>query len=243
MSELDFYNVEGIFQTHIKTKEIDEYINVLGIALKNCEYAPIPEDELKAIGENTKQVAQGLVPIRSGNLKDSINFHVTGSKNLEVYASAENMGYPYGASIEYGFHPHGGDTFVTPQPFLRPALEYASLMTQMTLKEITKQRLSPLFSGDLWSLHYGRPSFPHHKDAPWYKTHSVGIGHRMHRGQYARTTASRDTIRNNYLHYQARHNDNYGGQTQRGPYTGLGSFERRAYKQTAWGGGSKGKRG
>ena len=55
MSELDFYNVEGIFQTHIKTKEIDEYINVLGIALKNCEYAPIPEDELKAIGENTKQ--------------------------------------------------------------------------------------------------------------------------------------------------------------------------------------------
>ena len=49
--------------------------------------------------------------------------------------------------------------------------------------------------------------------------------------------------RNNYLHYQARHNDNYGGQTQRGPYTGLGSFERRAYKQTVWGGGSKGKRG
>ena len=250
--ETDFEDVgqtRGIFQVHIHTKEVNEVVNALGFALKNMQDEPIPREIMEIIGHNTVEFAKGLAPIRTSRLHDSINYHIRGSsgrETLEVFATAENLGYPYGASIEYGFHPHGGDYFVPPMPFLRPALEYATLLTKETTKEIAKNQL--ILYNDGKSAHYG-PWFDKFAHNGLMQNNGFKLGSRS---TMTRTTASRSTIQNSYLRTQHSFNQmtrrngpintkTAAGRAKYDSYSRNGKFTKGAYKQTTWGGGRRGK--
>lgn len=238
--------IEGLFQVQIQDNGFNGMVNALGLALKDLYDEPLPKELLDAIGHNTKTFAQGLVPIRSKKLHDSINYHINGGKSVEVYATADNMGYPYGASIEYGFHPKGGSIFVEPRPFLRPALEYATELTKMSMTEYAKEKI--LIYSNHQNAHYGHDI--HRMGGPLER---LSIGNRMVRGQYFKTTANRASVQK-YMRDQYLHNKYSAGKIDRRTSEGKHkyrqyapknntSFRKGAWKNTVWGYGSKGRRG
>lgn len=96
---------------------------------------------LKACGERARDYARELVPKRTGNLKDHINYEVDESDE-SVSVGVEHMTPPYGIYVEFGtgkyaetggrmtkwsYKTASGQWVTTegtqPKPFIRPAAE------------------------------------------------------------------------------------------------------------------------
>lgn len=221
----------GLFQVNIGTEDAKEFINAMGIILKNDGF--LSYDEMDAIGHNTKAFAQALAPEDTGTLANSIDYKVIKSKNnsLEVFATADKLGYPYGASVEYGYHVRGGNTFVQPRPFIRPALQYATELTKYTLQEAAINQIV--------NWHFGKGI---------YRAHNLEVGKRVVNGGPYRFSGKRETLQQGSKYLRSAYKDNQGTRTMKHNSTwkiiyGRAGHQKGGYKKTVWGGGSRGRRG
>lgn len=234
----DLFNVRSIFQVHTDTSELSNMVNALGYMIDNTDkWAMLSREQMEAVGHNTVEFARALAPERSGALQSSIDFNIIGNnKSLEVFASATDVhGYPYGASIEYGFHPHGGHYYIAPRPFMRPALGFATELTMKTLAQNAEFNLADLThwgSGKTKGAWIGNRTLP--QTNKMYKfsgsAKTVQRGDKYLRGQYQRNKES--TIINR--------SQKGSGLLYRG-FKNTG-FTKGAWRNTVWGSGDRGRR-
>lgn len=72
-------------------------------------------EELKDdIGKEITDKAKQYVPVDTGELRDSINVQADDPVNKEIYI---------GSTVEYAIYIEMGTTKMSPQPYLRPALD------------------------------------------------------------------------------------------------------------------------
>jgi HK97 gp10 family phage protein len=69
------------------------------------------EKELDVIGADMKDIAQSLVRVRTGHLQSTIYYRVSG------------MVLEFGATADYASYNEFGTWRMTPQPYLRPAID------------------------------------------------------------------------------------------------------------------------
>lgn len=234
MRNESFLETNGLFQVNVGTEEAKEFVNAMGVILKNNGF--LSYEEMDAIGHNTKEFAQALAPKATGALIESINYKVTKNNSLEVFATAERLGYPYGASIEYGYHVRGGNTFVEPRPFMRPALQYATELTRHTLQEAVIDQIR--------NWHFGKGV---------YRAHNLEVGKRTVHGNPYRFSGKRETLqrgskylRSEYTRNQTRDNKGRVPRMQHNStwkmIYGRAGHQKGGYKNTVWGGGDRGRR-
>ena len=124
---------------------ITEVTEAFGVALELLQDDVKSRERLEAIAKNTveyaKQLIQEYPAWLSGDLYRSVKSQVYGQE-IRVYADATNQnGVPYGTFVEYGYHPFGGKKYIRPRPFIRPALEFATMNTRMNLEDTVEQVL------------------------------------------------------------------------------------------------------
>lgn len=144
------------FSTNIGN--ITEVTEAFGVALELLQEDVKSKERLEAIAKNTVAYAQQLIKEYpawlSGDLYRSVKYQVYGQE-IRVYADATNQnGVPYGTFVEYGYHPFGGKKYIRPRPFIRPALEFATMNTRMNLEDTTEQVLLMAARGNLRDLHW-----------------------------------------------------------------------------------------
>lgn len=234
MTEEAFLDTNGLFQANIGTDEVKEFVNAMGVILQNNGF--LSREEMDAIGHNTKEFAQALAPKASGTLIESIDYRITNNNSLEVFATADKLGYPYGASVEYGYHVRGGSTFVEPRPFMRPALQYATELTRHTLEQATIDNIK--------NWHFGKGIF---------RANHLEVGKRVVHGGPYRFSGTRQTLQqgSKYLRgaYKRNQTRDDKGRVSRIQHNdtwktiyGRAGYKQGGYKETVWGGGSKGRR-
>lgn len=234
MVEEEYLNTSGIFQANIGTEEAKEFVNAMGALLSNNGF--LSREQMDAVGHNTKAFAQALAPKMSGRLIESIDYKVTSDNSLEVFATADRLGYPYGASVEYGYHVRGGNTFVEPRPFMRPALQYATELTKYTLQQAVIDKVQ--------NWHFGEGI---------YRVRDLSVGQRVVHGGPYRFSGTRQTLqqgskylRGAYKKNQARDDKGKVSSIQHNgtwkTVYGRAGYQKGGYKETVWGGGDKGKR-
>ena len=72
------------------------------------------ETELDPVGADMKDIARSLVRVRTGYLQSTI------------YYTANGMGLEFGATADYASYNEFGTWRMSPQPFIRPALDQSS---------------------------------------------------------------------------------------------------------------------
>ena len=93
-------------------------------ALKNVG---APKDEIKKAGQESGQLvvneARGLVPVKTGNLRDSIRIGSTASSKITIRAGNNRSG---ASGVQYANPIHCGwyKRHIRPQPFFTKALGY-----------------------------------------------------------------------------------------------------------------------
>lgn len=167
---------EGFFNLQINVQGIQHIQNVLGIALEKLENSPISRENLEWIGEASSEYAKELLitsrAYKTGTLYHSVGYRIPHDNRLEIFAAATDpvTRYPYGSSVEYGFHPWGKSQYVSPRPFLRPAIKYAQLTTKYSIAESVKRMLQ----GDMQNI--VRMGF-----FPGQKPYAMPIGSKINR--------------------------------------------------------------
>lgn len=159
----NYYNVtdtvtmSGLFQAHIDASDLTKMQTAFGFALESLKKGEIDTARLEIVGDNAVKYAQQLLeaqlkdPSRK-RLSESISSKVVkvgNTQRLEIYATAVNQsGVPYGTFVEYGSHPGGGETYVYPKPFLRPALEFARANTINNIEDTLANIFKEITRGD-----------------------------------------------------------------------------------------------
>lgn len=155
------FEAKPVFQLETDYTEVDNFIDVMGFALKELSDSPVRQGQLVEIANYAVSIARQLVEMHLGGKKttntlhDSINAKESNNQ-IVLYADARDAitGYPYGLSFEYGFHPYGRSTYVPARPFLRPALEFAANATRTTFENNVEQLILN-FENNKWkSTHF-----------------------------------------------------------------------------------------
>jgi len=101
-------------------------------ALKNVG---VPNDAIKKAGKDSAQIvvseARGLVPVRTGKLRDSIRPGATARGKITIMAGnnrSGRSGVPYANPIHWGWFKRK----IAPQPFLAKALGFSRTEIYMT---------------------------------------------------------------------------------------------------------------
>jgi HK97 gp10 family phage protein len=76
-------------------------------------------NELENVGAQMQQMAQSIVPVRTGYLRSTIYYTVT----------ADDMTLELGATAEYAAYVEYGTRFMSAEPYLRPAMDAFSDLT------------------------------------------------------------------------------------------------------------------
>lgn len=145
-----------VFHLETDYTEIDQFTDILGFAIAELQDNPLREGQLQEIANyavsTAKQLVQMYEAVQTKTLLNSIGSK-SSNNQIVIYADARapTTGYPYAASIEYGFHPYGKSTYVPARPFLRPALEFAANATRASFKNNVQQLLEN-FEGNKWAL-------------------------------------------------------------------------------------------
>lgn len=145
------FEANPVFLLETDRSQVDNFIDVMGFALKELQNEPVRKGQLMEIANYAVSTARQLVQVylsgksTTGTLERSINAKESHNQII-LYADARDpiTGYPYGLSFEYGFHPYGRSAFVPARPFLRPALEFAANATRMTFQENVEQLITNL---------------------------------------------------------------------------------------------------
>lgn len=148
---------------HLKTDytEVDQFTDILGFAIAELQDNPLRQGQLQEIANYAVSAAKQLVQmheaVQTRTLLNSIGSK-SSNNQIVIYADARapTTGYPYAASIEYGFHPYGKSTYVPARPFLRPALEFAANATRTSF-ENNVQELIKGFHTNKWELTHFTP--------------------------------------------------------------------------------------
>lgn len=69
--------------------------------------------KLDVVGANMRDLAQSIVPVRTGFLRSTIYYSVT----------IDGMTIELGATAEYAVYVEYGTRFMSPRPYLRPAVD------------------------------------------------------------------------------------------------------------------------
>lgn len=109
------------------TSDLDAYIGDLGKAGPKAE--ALTETVIHKAGLDTVAGAQAIVPVDTGNLKNSIG------------VDFEHLGFEAGPTAEYGGFVERGTSRMSPQPYMRPAFDKAIAPLDDVLGQVGKKAL------------------------------------------------------------------------------------------------------
>lgn len=152
---------EPVFHLETDYTEIDQFTDILGFAIAELQDNPLRQGQLQEIANYAVSTAKQLVQMHGATQTKTL-LNSIGAKprnnQIVIYADARDpiTGYPYGASVEYGFHPYGKSAYVPARPFLRPALEFAANATRASFENNVKELITS-FHDNKWALTHFTP--------------------------------------------------------------------------------------
>lgn len=112
-------------------RELDDWTTKLGRS--GTLIMPLVDTAVRKAAADTVADAKALVPVRTGNLKNSISSRSTSGHN---YVEAE-----IGPTANYGKYVEFGTSRQAPKPYLRPAFKRNTEALERALRSVTKDAL------------------------------------------------------------------------------------------------------
>ena len=109
------------------TSDLDKYIDDLAKAGPKAE--KLTDTVIRKVGFDTVAGAQSIVPVDTGNLKNSIG------------VDFEELGFEAGPTASYGHFVERGTSRMSPRPYMRPAFDKAIEPLPDVLGQVGKKAL------------------------------------------------------------------------------------------------------